>query len=519
MLHGMSSLLRARVAPALWRKNSLATAILLGAGFIIPSALAVTSADTQPSNAKHQQACYVDGLSEQMQCGSILVPENYTKPDGKQIEIHYVVMPAIKPSDKTDALLAIAGGPGQSAIENAQGFDRMLTKVRQTEDVILIDQRGTGQSNQLQCIGDGFDSALAVDESDFDTRLETQKCLESLDADVTQYGSLSALKDFEAVRQHLGYQKLHLYGVSYGTRMAQLYMRHYPQSLATVTLDGVVPMQQSVLAIGNAISRAFDLLLADCANNSLCHRQFPELKADLEKVDDELTQAPKVSQVPDPLTGELTQLTLTRSKFKGALRMALYSPSTRSLMPHAIHQAAKGNYQPITGLYAMGIDNAGIAMGMHASVVCGEDWQRLTPELRAKTSESYFGKEMLKTFAESCAVWNMPAVDASFSDPIASDIPTLLLSGELDPATPPSWGELAMEKLSNAKHFVAPYATHGVAYQSCGNDLIAQLVEQGSVAELDAKCLNEDIRRNFYLNASTVEAIPSDADEQTALIK
>lgn len=519
MLHGMSSLLRARVAPALWRKNSLATAILLGAGFIIPSALAVTSADTQPSNAKHQQACYVDGLSEQMQCGSILVPENYTKPDGKQIEIHYVVMPAIKPSDKTDALLAIAGGPGQSAIENAQGFDRMLTKVRQTEDVILIDQRGTGRSNQLQCIGDGFDSALAVDESDFDTRVETQKCLESLDADVTQYGSLSALKDFEAVRQHLGYQKLHLYGVSYGTRMAQLYMRHYPQSLATVTLDGVVPMQQSVLAIGNAISRAFDLLLADCANNSLCHRQFPELKADLEKVDDELTQAPKVSQVPDPLTGELTQLTLTRSKFKGALRMALYSPSTRSLMPHAIHQAAKGNYQPITGLYAMGIDNAGIAMGMHASVVCGEDWQRLTPELRAKTSENYFGKEMLKTFAESCAVWNMPAVDASFSDPIASDIPTLLLSGELDPATPPSWGELAMEKLSNAKHFVAPYATHGVAYQSCGNDLIAQLVEQGSVAELDAKCLNEDIRRNFYLNASTVEAIPSDADEQTALIK
>ncbi|GIU25005.1 alpha/beta hydrolase [Shewanella schlegeliana] len=522
MLHGMYSQLRARVAPALWRKKPLATAFLLGAGLLIPSAQADTSAKTLQSNSNNQQACYVDGLSEQMQCGFILVPENYAKPDGKQIEIHYVVMPAIKPSDKVEALLAIAGGPGQSAIENAQGFDRMLSKVRQTQDVILIDQRGTGQSNQLQCVGDGFDSALAVNESDFDTRVETQKCLDTLDADVTQYGSLNALKDFEAIRQHLGYQKLHLYGVSYGTRMAQLYMRHYPQSLATVTLDGVVPMQQSVLAIGNAIARAFDLLIEDCANNRLCHGQFPQLRSDLEKVDAELTQGPKISQVPDPLTGEMTQLTLTRSKFKGALRMALYSPSTRSLMPHAIHQAAKGNYQPITGLYAMGIDNTGIAMGMHASVVCGEDWQRLTPELRAKTSESYFGKEMLKTFSESCAVWNMPAVDASFSEPIDSAIPTLLLSGELDPATPPSWGELAMEKLSNAKHFIAPYATHGVAYQSCGNDLIAQLVEQGSVAELDAECLNEDIRRNFYLNASTVEAIPSDTTEpkeQTALIK
>ena len=519
MLHGMYAQIRARVTPVLWRKKPLVTAILLGAGLLIPSAQANTSANTAQAQANNQQACYVDGLSEQMQCGSILVAENYAKPDGRQIQIHYVVMPAIKPSDKTDALLAIAGGPGQSAIENAQGFDRMLTKVRQTDDVILIDQRGTGQSNQLQCIGDGFESALAVNESDFDTQVETKKCLETLDADVSQYGSLNALKDFEAVRQHLGYLKLHLYGVSYGTRMAQLYMRHYPEHLATVTLDGVVPMQQSVLAIGNAIARAFDLLIEDCANNVLCHSQFPELRADLEKVDAELTQAPRVSQVPDPLTGELTQLTLTRSKFKGALRMALYSPSTRSLIPHAIHQAAKGNFQPITGLYALGIDNAGIAMGMHASVVCGEDWQRLTPELRAKTSESYFGKEMLKTFAESCNVWNMPAVDADFADPIASDIPTLLLSGELDPATPPSWGELAMEKLTNAKHFIAPYATHGVAYQSCGNDLIAQLVEQGSVDDLDGECLNEDIRRNFYLNASTVEAIPTDSDEQTALIK
>ncbi|MGS0726205.1 alpha/beta hydrolase, partial [Shewanella sp. 0m-11] len=144
MLHGMYSQIRARVAPALWHKKPLATAILLGAGLLIPSAQADTSANTAQLKPNNQQACYVDGLSEQMQCGSISVPENYAKPDGKQIQIHYVVMPAIKPGSKNQALLAIAGGPGQSAIENARGFDRMLTKVRQTEDVILIDQRGTG---------------------------------------------------------------------------------------------------------------------------------------------------------------------------------------------------------------------------------------------------------------------------------------------------------------------------------------------------------------------------------------
>ncbi|MCL1051907.1 alpha/beta hydrolase [Shewanella abyssi] len=516
MHHGMYSPRKMGVDPTLTLRKKVALAVVIWAAILIPSVHALPLTLSAPTSVNTtDNSCYVDGLSERMNCGSISVPEDHDRPEGKQIQIHYVVMPAIKSSGKSEALLAIAGGPGQSAIENAQGFDQMLTKVRQSHDVILIDQRGTGQSNPLQCVADGFESPLAINESDFDTRVETQKCLDELDADVSQYDSLSALRDFEAVRQHLGYQKLHLYGVSYGTRMAQLYMRDYPEHVATVTLDGVVPMQQSVLAIGDAIARAFDLVIQDCSNNTLCHNQFPELAAELAQVDTELAQAAKISTIADPTTGEATQLTMTRSKFKGSLRMALYSPSVRALIPHAIHQASQGNFQPITGLYAMSMDGAGIAMGMHASVVCAEDWPRLTPQLRASTAKNYFGREMLKTFEQSCAVWNMPAVDASFSQAIASDIPTLLLSGELDPATPPSWGEMAMEKLTNAKHFVAPYATHGVAYQSCGNNLIAELIEKGAVSDIDGECLNKDIRRNFYLNASTVEAIPSDT-EQTA---
>lgn len=516
MLHGMSSQLRGKVFLQTRRKRVVTAAILAAA--LLPAAHVQSIAPSATTTLSANNHCYVGGLSERMNCGSVSVPENYDKPDGKQIKIHYVVMPAIKSNGKNEALLAIAGGPGQSAIDNAKSFNHMLTKVRQTRDVILIDQRGTGQSSPLQCIDDSLTNMLAVNENDFDPRVETQKCLDALDADVTQYGSLPALKDFEAVRAHLGYQKLHLYGISYGTRMAQLYMRHYPEHLATVTLDGVVPMQQSVLVIGDAIARAFDLLIQDCSNNALCHKQFPQLAADLEKVDSELAKAPKISTIADPTTGEATQLTMTRAKFQSSLRMALYSPNVRALIPHAIDQASKDNFQPITGLYAMSVGSTGIAMGMHASVICGEDWQRLTPQLRATTAENYFGQQMLKTFEQSCAVWDMPAVDDDFSQAIASDIPTLLLSGQLDPATPPSWAEMAMEKLTNAKHFIAPYATHGVAYQSCGNNLIAELVDKGAVADIDAECLNKDIRRNFYLNASTVEAMPSDDASQKATL-
>lgn len=472
------------------------------------------SQQSQDTSTPVLDACYLEGLSDRLECGSVLVAENPEKPEGKQIEIHFAILPAIKNTYPDEALLAIAGGPGQSAMDNAAGFDRMLSKVRQQRDILLIDQRGTGLSNQLSCDSEMQESPLSIDESEIDSERETLACLEKQEADTTQYASLNALNDFEAVREYLGYKKLHLYGISYGSRMAQLYMRHFGEHLATVTLDGIVPMQQNVLAIGHAIDRAFDKLLGNCQSNVLCQQEFPELNKDLAKVLAQLEQGSVISQAQDPLTGEPTQLTMTKGKFMGAIRMALYDPSVRALIPHAIHQASKGNFQSVMGLFALTTDNAGIAMGMHTSVVCSEDWPRLTPEFRADATTSYFGKEMVEGYDKTCPIWQMPSVDKTFSNAIESNIPTLLLSGELDPATPPSWGALATEKLTNAKHFIAPYATHGVAYQSCGNKLVAQLVESSSVDGLDETCLSKDVSRNFYLNASTVEAIPALESEE-----
>lgn len=511
---------------ATWCKRILSTRMLSMSAFM----LAMVSTATWASDVKSQQTqaadiarnmanntdtCYVEGVSDRLNCGFVTVPENPNKPDGKQIQVHYVVLPAVKNVNHEEALLAIAGGPGQSAIDNAAGFDAMLSKVRQQRDILLIDQRGTGRSNLLTC-DEGAQSPLSFDDDNADTLAETQKCLAKIDADVTQYGSLNAIKDFEAVRQHLGYKKLHIYGISYGTRMAQLYMRLYPAHLATVTLDGIVPMQQSVLEIGASIDRGFDLLFKDCQETTACHAQFPELKAEFDQVAASLAKAPVMENVYDPVTGEKTMLTMTRGKFYGSIRMALYQANVRALVPHAIHQAAKHNFQPILGLYSLTIDNAGMAMGMHASVVCGEDMHRITPAMREQAQHSFMGKTMLEGLEATCEVWKVPAVDDSFSEPISSDIPTLLLSGEIDPATPPSWGELAMEKLTNAKHFVAPYATHGVAYQSCANNLIADLVRSGSVKDLDGECLKKDVRRSFYLNASSVEPLDANIKKTTA---
>lgn len=482
---------------------------------MVSTATWASDVKSQPINtANKTDTCYVEGVSDRLNCGFVTVPENPNKPDGKQIQVHYVILPAVKNANHEEALLAIAGGPGQSAIDNAASFNTMLSKVRQQRDILLIDQRGTGRSNLLQC-DQGAQSALSFDDENIDSLAEAQKCLANIDADVSQYGSLNAVQDFEAVRAQLGYKKLHVYGISYGTRMAQLYMRLYPEHLATVTLDGIVPMQQSVLEIGSAIDRGFELLFKDCQETAACHAQFPELKAEFEQVAATLANAPITDNVSDPVTGEKTLLTMTRGKFYGAIRMALYQTNVRALVPHAIHQAAKNNFQPLLGLYALTIDNAGMAMGMHASVVCGEDMHRITPAMREQAKHSFMGRTMLEGLEATCTAWKVPAVDASFSEPISSDIPTLLLSGEIDPATPPSWGELAMEKLTNAKHFIAPYATHGVAYQSCANNLIADLVRSGSVNDLDGECLKKDVRRSFYLNASSVEPLNADSTNTT----
>ncbi|WP_417762472.1 alpha/beta fold hydrolase [Shewanella sp.] len=478
-------------------------ALLMGLGLC--HALPMSAQATEQSSS-----CYAEGLSDQLKCGSVEVAENPKKPNGRKIQIHYVVIPAIKNLAPKEAILGIAGGPGQSAIESAASFERMLSKARQHRDILLIDQRGTGQSNKLACAGEDLTDIIKLNDDAYDSAKETRECKAALDADVTQYGSEQALDDFEVVRQHLGYEKLHLYGVSYGTRMAQLYMRKYPQALKTVTLDGVVPMSQSVLAIGSAIARAQELVFEDCEQDKSCRQTYPKLRQDFEQIQQSLEEYPVMEKVHHPVTGKTALLTLTRNKFLGSLRLALYSPAVRSLLPFAIHQAYRKNYQPILGLLAMQDGSMDMAMGMHAAVVCGEDWPRLTASLRQQAEQSVMGQEMLKALDASCPIWDIPPVSKAFAAPISSDIPTLLLSGEKDPATPPKWAEMAMQKMSKARHLVSPYATHNVAAQSCAGELIAKLIETDDTNAIDGECLQKDVRRSFYLNASSVEPLPED---------
>ncbi|MDK2593695.1 alpha/beta hydrolase [Pseudoalteromonas obscura] len=449
------------------------------------------------------EACYVEGLQDRLMCGSVSQPLSKNS-SSEKVEIHFAVIPAIKQLHPNEAVLAFAGGPGQSAIEVAAIFARNLKYARENRDIILVDQRGTGKSQLLQCDSGSIKEQFAFDDQALSfitfTQEETNKCKAQLQVDLSNFTTVAAASDFEAVRIALGYDKLHLYGASYGTRIAQEYLRQYPESVASATLDGVVPMQQSLVAIGDAIDGALNEVFLDCMADNACLKQYPTLANDYAELIASLKDKPITVKVRHPRTFEEIKLVITESKLRGAVRMALYSHTTRSLIPLVIDSAKRGNYSPLAGLLGNETTLGGIAMGMHSAITCGEDWPNLTEPDRIQYSQSYFGKMMIESLDAICPIWQVEPVDESFYKPVKTDLPILLLSGGLDPATPPSWAELAMVNLSNAKHLVAPSATHGVAAQTCANKVIGQFINTLTFSELTTDCLDKDNRKQYFMN-------------------
>ncbi|KZN33242.1 hypothetical protein N474_09025 [Pseudoalteromonas luteoviolacea CPMOR-2] len=483
---------------------------------LIPLAIACSGLSNAKQNNNLLTPCYVDGLEDRLMCGSIEQPLS-KKENNESIEIHFAVIPAIKETKPTEAVLAFAGGPGQSAIEVAAIFARNLRYARENRDIILVDQRGTGKSQLLQCDADSLEEQFAFNDQAVSlfklAEEETEACKRKLKIDLSHFTTVAAASDFEAVRIALGYETLHLYGASYGTRIAQEYMRQYPNSVATAVLDGVVPMQQSLVAIGEAIDDSLDALFQRCAEDTTCKLQYPSLSSDYHELINKLQESPVKVSVRHPRTFEAIDLTLTESKLRGVIRMALYGHTSRALVPLVIDSAYKGNYIPLVGLLGNENTFGAIAMGMHSAITCGEDWPNLSKENRQEFSQSYFGRLMIESLDASCPLWQVKPVDPAFYQPLKTDTPVLLLSGGLDPATPPSWAELAMVAMGNAKHLVAPTATHGVASQTCANKIIGQFIDSASVEELNAECLNKDNTKQYFMNINGPVVSQSSSEE------
>ena len=447
--------------------------------------------------------CYLKNISERVWCGRLTVPENYDDPEGLTIDLNFAVLPAVSENKKPDPLLILAGGPGQAATELAAMIDRIFKDVRRQRDILLIDQRGTGKSFPLSCQLNHVEEIAKTDEQ---TNLEalSRECLAQFEGrDLTQYHSVNAIRDFERVREHLGYPQVNLYGGSYGSRAGLVYMREFPQSVRAAVLDALAPVQVVVGPFGTFGAQSFHKMLARCEQSSVCNSTFPNLYQTYQDALLRLEQQPELLTVADPLSNEMTEVMITAGRFTSVLRVGLYHPTTRQMLPYVIQQTALGNYTPMMGLLGSTMGQSEMYMGLTLSVLCSEDLRRASPALLAADADNDFiGGRTGDAFVEMCRAWPQTERPAEWFEPVQSDIPTLLLSGELDPVTPPAWGEMAAATLSNSRHLVAPHGSHTIAGHTCANRLAARFIDSLDLASLDDSCLQQQKPQPFILNSN-----------------
>ena len=436
-------------------------------------------------------------------CGIFSRPENPSDPDSPLLELFVAVVPALSLEPDPDPLIPIAGGPGQASTEFYASIANAFEPVRRNRDIVLLDQRGTGKSAPMLCELD--DEVAEIEFSVERTIASTERCLQQLPHDPRFFTTSLAVQDLEALRIALGYEKFNVYGISYGTRVAQHYLRRYPESVRTVVLDGVVPPQ---LALGPGIAidaqNALDAIFARCAESDSCGERFPNLQNDFAALRARLATEPAQIRMADPLTGTNDDIRFDENDMAGALRLLSYHPSTVALIPFLIDQAVSGNYQPLAAQFLMVSSNLSdsINIGMHNAVVCTEDAPYFeSAEVTIDELEAtYIGALQLRSLETICSVWPKGIIDAGFKDAVASEVPVLLLSGEADPVTPPGYADLAAVDLGNFTHLTGAKQGHGQAPRGCVADVIGRFVESADLASIDAACMERLHAMPFFLD-------------------
>lgn len=436
------------------------------------------------------------------------LPENHAGPGGAQVKatvkVRVVVIPSLRLRAEPDPLVILAGGPGQAASDFYDSVGAAFGRIRRNRDIVLIDQRGTGRSNPLDC--------QLPDETDFvdvDPRQlqdQARACLQAMQGDPRFYTTSVAVRDLEEIRAALGYPRLNLYSVSYGTRVAQHYVRRYPSRVRTLVLDGAVPAD---LAVGPDAAlqaqKALDTLFDRCAADAACNEAFPGARLQFDTLRERLRRERIQTQLPDPVDAHRVAARFGVGELSAAVRLLTYTDETASLLPLLIHEAhTLQQPQGLMAQYLMIKSNADaqIAYGMHFAVVCSEDAPRWGHENigAAALSATYMGNDFMAGMKAICDVWPRGPVDPDFNAPFAGAAPALILSGSNDPVTPQSYGARVLRSFRNGKHLVLAGQGHGQLANGCMPRVIADFIDRGSAAGLDIECVASITPAPFMLS-------------------
>ncbi|RDI97302.1 alpha/beta hydrolase [Dyella solisilvae] len=436
------------------------------------------------------------GLSTAAWCAPFEVPENRDDPHSRTIHLKLAVLRSSAQVASRDMLVMLAGGPGQAATESWPAVSTALSPLTAHRHVLLLDQRGTGGSNPLTCKDEGAGPEGGVDDLQSHPekeREQIQRCLKLLadKADPRFYTTSVAVQDLEDVRKALGSPTFDLVGVSYGTRMAQQYAMRHPEAVRSLVLDGVVPNE---LVLGEDFAQNLDDALkaqfARCATTDACRKRFNDPYQTLYQLRDALRANPHMVSFRDPQNYQTVQRMLSEASLASVVRMFAYTPLTSALLPLSIDAAAHGDVGPLLGQAKLLSGDLSDTMngGMQLSVICSEDADLLTA--RPQDAHTILGTRMIDTLKNVCSVWPKGTRPDDFHQPLKTDKPVLLLSGQYDPVTPPRYAEQVASNLPRSRHLVLTGQGHNVMNAGCAPQVIKHFIEDLNPAALNVKCLD-----------------------------
>ena len=460
--------------------------------------------ETQQGTVK-LQVCRLPGVETTARCGTHEVWEDRGARTGRRIRLDIAVIPARLRARNTDPLFILAGGPGQGAVSLAAQVLPLFAKLNDTRDIVLVDQRGTGSSNPLDCEDDEEQPLQSLFEDTLPEPL-VARCLATLDADPRLYTTSIAVEDLDEVRGALGYERVNLWGGSYGTRVALEYLRRHGDHVRAAVLDGVAPatmkLPLSFVPDGDA---ALARLIEACEAEALCKRTYPRLRETIATLRGQLARRAARVGIQDPRTGERETISVNENVFLSGLFRPLYVAELASLLPFGISAAAAGDFNPLLAQNLEFADDVAenLSLGMHLSVICAEDVPRITEADLAALGSSFFGRSLVDNFIRACRIWPHGEVPADFYEPVRSEVPVLILSGGIDPATPPRHGAQVAATLPNSLHLVAPQIGHGVSMHGCAPRLVETFLKSADARAIDGKCLERIPRPLFVLPFGT----------------
>jgi pimeloyl-ACP methyl ester carboxylesterase len=455
----------------------------------------------QPGGLSKLKPCRLAGIDQELLCGKLTVFENRETRTGRTIDLNIVVLPALDQKTKAEPLFDLAGGPGVASTEAATFYAGPGKEYRRRHDVVCVDQRGTGQSNRLSIPQEKTPQHYLSEMYPVDYVRQMRHALEQR-ADLTRYTTSIAMDDLDDVRAWLGYDRINLFGGSYGTRAALVYMRQHPEHVRSVILVAVAPTDLKMpLHHSETGARAMDLLLDECEHDAACHAAFPQIRDDWRNVLEQLEKQPaRVEYLPRDNAAPTT-VEIQRGVFAEKIRTWMYGRDKAARIPLIVHQAAAGDFRPfLQQAIAPSIPDF-VADGMYLSVSCAEDVPFIDQdEAAALNADNPFGNYRVFQQTRACGMWPRGEIPADFLEPVRSDAPVLIFSGNMDPVTPPKYGEEVARHLPNSRHVIIPEAAHevdGLTDPGCIDRIAIEFLDKGDAKNIDVSCVERMARPPF----------------------